>query len=336
VRQIPLVPRFLLCLVAGAVPALLFALLVLRLDHLEREPRRLLLATFVWGAAPAILFSFWVEGLINVPLGAYLGESGHSVMASLVAPPVEEVLKAFGLFGIWWFARYELDGALDGVVYGSLVGFGFAMTENVIYFLGYEESVLEWAGLVLGRSVAFGLNHAMFTAITGVGFAVARAQKTRVRKAWPVALGLTGATLAHLLHNALLDAGSLCFFSLLVDWVGVAVIAGIVVLARRRERQWLTEELDDQVGQGLLDCEVFERIVARRASVWHGLHEVMRRPPQGAREWQKVIQAASEFAFAKRQSRSGARDLAAVESLRQELLGSIERWRGATNQYADR
>jgi len=337
VSQIPSIPRLSLCLLAGAIPALLYALLVLGLDHYEREPARLLLATFVWGAAPAILFSFWAEHLIHVPLPELYGEYGPIVMASLVAPPVEEALKALGLFGIWWLARYELDGALDGVVYGSLVGFGFAMTENVIYFAGYEESVLEWVGLVFGRSVAFGFNHAMFAAITGVGFAAARSQPTRARKASRIALGVAGATLAHLFHNALLDAAPLCILSLVVDWVGVAVILGIAVLSRRRERQWLIAELDDEVRLGVLQRDVYKAIIAWRASAWRELRVKTHRPPRDAKAWRAVIQAGSELAFARRRSRSATRAPGDVDvaRLRQELVSAVSSWRSASDVCAD-
>ena len=71
--------------------------------------------------------------------GAETGEEMTTVMAitaSVVAPLVEETLKAVPLLFIFFMFRREFDGLMDGLLYGALVGFGFAMTENFFYIFG--------------------------------------------------------------------------------------------------------------------------------------------------------------------------------------------------------
>ena len=36
---------------------------------------------------------------------------------------------------LFLLVRNEFDNVLDGVVYGAVIGFGFAMTENTLYFI---------------------------------------------------------------------------------------------------------------------------------------------------------------------------------------------------------
>ena len=50
------------------------------------------------------------------------------------APIVEEFAKGLGVFIIFVIARRAFDGPIDGIVYGGLVGAGFAFTENIQYF----------------------------------------------------------------------------------------------------------------------------------------------------------------------------------------------------------
>ena len=65
-------------------------------------------------------------------LGASTGEY---VAATFGAPVVEETMKGLVLFGLLWRRRDEIDGPTDGVIYAGMVGLGFAMVENVGYYI---------------------------------------------------------------------------------------------------------------------------------------------------------------------------------------------------------
>ncbi len=79
--------------------------------------------------------------------------------------------------------RHEFDGVLDGLIYGVLIGFGFAMTENFFYFIGAfdEGGFVNLTAVIILRSVVFGLNHAFYTSLTGIGFGLGAAPAAAVR-----------------------------------------------------------------------------------------------------------------------------------------------------------
>ena len=113
------------------------------------------------------------------------------------------MIKALALWWLFTWMRHEFDGVLDGLIYGALIGFGFAMTENFFYFIGAfdEGGFVNLTAVIILRSVVFGLNHAFYTSLTGIGFGLARSARSRaVRLVW-IAAGLSAAILVHSLHN---------------------------------------------------------------------------------------------------------------------------------------
>ena len=87
------------------------------------------------------------------------------------------------LLGVLAIARDEFDSVLDGLVYGALVGVGFAMTENILYFgEAYLTGDLgNFGTLVLARAVLGGLGHPAYTAVTGAAFGWSRGRYGRGR-----------------------------------------------------------------------------------------------------------------------------------------------------------
>src|SRR5688572_7411659 len=125
-----------LALALAPVPVLLAA--VLALDRMEPEPRGNLVFAFGWGAGVAVL----VAGVVNSLNLLYLWQAAmleqteaRNLAATFGAPVVEETMKGLVLLGLLRFRRAELDGPTDGVIYASMVGLGFAMSENVSYYV---------------------------------------------------------------------------------------------------------------------------------------------------------------------------------------------------------
>lgn len=287
---------------ASALPTAIYVFLIWRIDRHEREPLKLLTIAFLWGAIPAVaaaaLLETAVEGLWALP-----GDTAALVNSSLIAPPVEEMLKGLAVWAIYRLARHEFDGALDGIVYGSLVGFGFAMTENFLYFLSAQAKGDwgHWAAVVLGRGVAFGLNHALFTSFTGVALGVMRYWKRRLAKVFVALLGVSLATLAHALHNVL-TAADLCLLSFVVDWAGVLVIFEIIFLSWQRERAWMRAHLAEEVEAGLLTPRELEIIAYRGKRYREAVRTFAKnRKWHQVRLWNALANTAAELAFKKHQ-----------------------------------
>lgn len=253
----------LLSAVGAAVPTLIYTFAFYWADRYEREPLMLLVVAFLWGAVPAIIVSLIAEVALGIPLPAYtLGLTSDDAVSVLIAPTVEELAKAVPLLWLFLRRRQEFDGPLDGLIYGALIGFGFAMTEDFFYFLGawYEEGFLALGCLFVLRSILFGLNHAFYTSLTGLGFGFARHQRTPLVRVFCVLAGLAAAIGAHTLHNlgtSLTSVTAAAFLlSLLTAFGGVAILIAAVLLAWRHERRILRMELAEEIGTILTESEL--------------------------------------------------------------------------------
>jgi len=128
---------FLASVFLGIIPMVIYALIIWRLDRWEKEPFPLMLAAFLWGSIPAIIFSIIAQVMLATPLEVMEADQtlwGQLYQSSLVAPITEEIIKGIGLFFIFLKFRREIDSILDGLIYGSMIGFGFAAVENILYF----------------------------------------------------------------------------------------------------------------------------------------------------------------------------------------------------------
>lgn len=189
---------------AAALPAIVYAWCVTRVDRAEREPTAALVATLLAGAVIAGWMSHTANALVLDWAGTVTThDDARALAGAFGAPVIEEVAKAATLFAVLFIGRSLLDGPLDGIVYGALVGLGFAFTENVIY-LTFAMLQGGASGLLRGlylRALLGGWNHAAFTATTGaaLGYAVARVGAVR----WLVPLvGLGLAIVQHVTWNA--------------------------------------------------------------------------------------------------------------------------------------
>jgi RsiW-degrading membrane proteinase PrsW (M82 family) len=278
----------------------------------------------VWGAIPAVAASATIERALGASVAALSGELAHLVGASFVAPPVEEFFKALGILIVFQQARHEFDDVLDGIVYGAMAGFGFAMTENIIYFFRARDTadVASWAIVVLGRSVAFGFNHAMFSSLAGVGCGLARYGRSRRQKAIWIGAGLGVAILAHAVHNFFLNAGNFCILSFLADWIGVVGVFVIVLVTWSREQAWLQAELEGEIQEGVLTQELYTFLLGPHRR-WRAILRGYERRSERGRLYRRILQVGAELAIKKHQqsAMAGLEDhRAEIADLRGEIL----------------
>lgn len=180
------------------------AVLVYRLDLFEREPLSLVAGAFLWGGLAATsLAGIANAGWGQVVLRAAGAEAGARWAPAVTAPFTEEILKAAGVVLIALIAPAEIDELLDGFVYGAFAGLGFAVVEDVYYFIAFfggdPASVL--AGFFV-RVIAGGLyGHVLYSGLAGLGIAWFATRRGPSR---PIVAGaLVGvAVLAHFVWNA--------------------------------------------------------------------------------------------------------------------------------------
>src|SRR6202012_119213 len=103
--------------------------------------------------------------------------------ATVLAPICEEGFKGLGVALIALISALglrELDGPLDGAIYGGVVGLGLTLTEDILYVSNQftTQGLGGFVVLLFLRTVLLGLSHCTFTACTGLGFGIATEAKT--------------------------------------------------------------------------------------------------------------------------------------------------------------
>ncbi len=308
---------FIALLGAGA-PTLIYTLLIWWLDRYEKEPLHLLVAAFLWGSLPAIVLAILFEVILATPFDA--SPLGPNVAIWGLAPLVEEPIKALALVALFLFARREFDGALDGIVYGALIGFGFSMTENLLFFIAYPDDfgVLFWL-----RGVVFGLNHAFFTSIVGLTLGAVRYAPQRWLGYVALPLSLLAAIALHSLHNY---AVSQEWIGLALSWLvqsaGVLVVLAVAVLTWRHEKRWMVQELGEEIMLGTITPEDYAEAISAPRRTRALLNALLRDGLTHYRQVGRMHHLITELAFCKYQLRVGDRfqEHAERDRLRREII----------------
>jgi RsiW-degrading membrane proteinase PrsW (M82 family) len=227
-------------LVLALIPLAIVFFGVRIIDRWDPEPRSLIAFAIAWGGVAAVGITL----LVDLGITLMVGLRPEEMAAVIQAPLVEEIAKGLGILIIFLVGRRTFDGPVDGIVYGALIGAGFAFTENIQYF---AISLIQGGGEQLTatfvmRGLLSPFAHAMFTALTGfaMGLAARRHASTGV-VIGAGALGLLGAMLLHGFWN-----GSATFanFFLLYITLQVPLFVGfiIAIVALRKEEARLTRE----------------------------------------------------------------------------------------------
>jgi RsiW-degrading membrane proteinase PrsW (M82 family) len=253
-------------------------------DRWEPEPRRLLLLAVAWGAIAAVGIALGVDTVLTVIFGVRTGV-GEVLQTVVQAPVVEEFAKGLGVLLIFAIARRSFDGPVDGVVYGALVGAGFAFTENIQYFAVslIEGGAAETTATFFLRGILSPFAHVMFTSVTGfaLGLAARRGLSTG-QAVGPWLMGLAGAIALHAFWN-----GSAMFGDFFVLYLTLQVplfigfILGIVAL-RREEARLTRRRLGDYAAAGWFTTQEVDMLATgagrRAAMAWAQTLRGDRRP----------------------------------------------------------
>lgn len=265
-------PGFWVGALLAIVPIPVLIALALTLDRMEPEPPRALAFAFMWGAGVAVLGALVLNtaGVLYVTVPIFGEEEGHFVSATFGAPVIEETLKGAVLFGMLWIRRNEIDGFADGIVYAAMVGLGFAMMENITYYMrAYEEGgAQQLQAVFILRGLIVPLSHPLFTSMTGLGVAYAATHR-RGQLAAPLA-GLLGAMALHGLWNgsASLGLGGLGIVYLL-DFCILVTLIIIVFVERRGTVRLIERYLPMYAATGLVtpqDVRMLGSLPSRRAA----------------------------------------------------------------------
>src|SRR5216117_1667995 len=153
-------------LICATLPVPIYVMLLLWIDRYESEPLWMLTTSFLWGSLVAVFIAI----ILNTINGAIVAAATNSAQISenfgavISAPIVEESAKAFILLVLFLWKKDEFDGIVDGIVYAGMVGLGFAMTENILYYGRALQQGQEVLGFVIVlRGMASPFAHPLFT-----------------------------------------------------------------------------------------------------------------------------------------------------------------------------
>jgi protease PrsW len=294
---------FLLGLITATIPVPIYIVLVLWIDRYEAEPMWMLATAFFWGALVATFFAFLLNTTSHVLVGSLANASAGEAFAAVIsAPIVEEIGKALILVIFFFWKKDEFDGVVDGIVYASMVGLGFAMTENIQY---YGKAALEGGGggltlTLIIRGFFAPFSHPLFTSLTGIGLGLARQTTNIAIKAITPILGLLTAIFMHCIWNgsAVFGGGGIFLLTYIIVMVPAFVIILIVIaLALRREGQVVRQFLLIDLERGVLTQQEYDQLCSITGRMGSSFNAFSQSGVKGWRARMRFNQVASELAF---------------------------------------
>ncbi len=233
------VEGLLLLLVAALLPALVYLSWVRQTERFQREPWGLLLSAFFYGALFATVIAGILEAVLlsagtafenAYPAPEFTFLNGQSTLGTfflvlVIAPFVEEALKASGVVRV----GDRLRLVSDGLVFGAAVGLGFGFFETFLYGLGayLTGGLLAGLGLIVVRSLSSVLLHGSTTSMFGYGYAQSR---LRGRRGYAGGYYLIAVAM-HASFNALASLGAIAVFvGLSPTLAGYASVVGLVLV----------------------------------------------------------------------------------------------------------
>ncbi len=329
-------------LAVTAVVALLYLLVVRLLDFNEKEPLWAVLMLFGGGAVAAAL-------LVLLTPGAFLE---LNPLAGNIASEIARFLAVGAGIGVLVLVGRskgysEVNGLLDGVVYGSAGGFGFAtglaFTREIL--LPTPELPLTAAGVSgYGEIALVGLSDGLFGALIGIGFAAALDARSHAKRALVGVGGLLAAIAMHLLYDALAKGAPFSDSAMVRKWAAlllpVLVVIATVVVALRFEKGAIAEELASEAETGAVTTEdlgVLQSWLARQKQYlgrlakfdfggWSALHSLHNRQVQLALAKRKVAKETD--------AEARAENAGEVAALRQSVLELKQRLGASGGQEA--
>lgn len=186
-------------LAAALLPAAILLLFILRRDREHPEPVSQLVRAFFYGVI-SVFVSLPMSSAFNslglVPGGQYTDAMSALFYSFGAAAIPEECAK---LLMLWLLLRKnkEFDEHLDGVVYATCVGLGFAAFENVMYIF---EAGADWFGTAIARALLAVPGHFFFAVLMGYYYSLVHFGHDSTRNRVFV---LAAPILAHGIYDAL-------------------------------------------------------------------------------------------------------------------------------------
>jgi len=194
-------------LVLAVAPPLLIAYYVYQKDKYDKEPKSLIIKSFLFGCLgiiPAIFLELFAKGMFtNLFLYVFFGIA-----------LVEEGVKYFFLKK-YLFNKADFNEPMDGIVYAVMISLGFATVENIAYVLNNEGQEMNVALIRMFTAIPL---HAVCGVILGYFVGLAKFSNNKNILLYK---GLFLATLVHALYNYFIFLGQGLILSIIALVVAI-------------------------------------------------------------------------------------------------------------------
>jgi len=238
-------------LIAAVLPMFIYLLLIWYFDLYDREPFKIVLQNYFWGAFGAVIFAV-LGGLLLTQVLNGLTENKAEIDyigTIAVAPVVEEITK--GIFLFLTVSRTKFDNITDGIVYGGAIGLGFGMTENFLYFITYAENISGWIYLVIIRTFFSAVMHCIATGTFGAFLGFAKFKRSSIKVPLIIS-GLLLAIFIHFIWNYSIITKHYAPLGFVFMGVSIILFCAIFISSVMSERKIIYNELQEESLLGII------------------------------------------------------------------------------------
>ena len=217
----------------GFFPVLLFLLCLFLLDSFKLVSVKWLVITLLWGVASAVIAFF----LNTTAVDAFGLE--QDTLTRYVAPVIEELIKASLILVM--VARRQIGFMIDAAIYGFAVGTGFALAENLWYYIQLGDDFHMLLAVIRGFGTA--IMHGGVVAIAAIILTEGVQRNHKVAVA-----GATGIIIAIVLHSAF---NHFIFNPLLMTLLIIILLPltfyAVFIYTIKHLQDWLEVEFNNEV-----------------------------------------------------------------------------------------
>jgi RsiW-degrading membrane proteinase PrsW (M82 family) len=206
--------------VVAAAPALLWLGYFYKQDRLEPEPKGYVFGVYLLGGFVAWPIAQFLIGATPMSAAGYHWYDASTIVRAVLVVGIAQEAAKFLVVRYSIYLNAEFDEPMDGIVYMTACGIGFATAENIRYLMGLDGDVLLEIGAI--HVVVSTLAHACFAGVLGYALGRAKFTADAAPRNVSLAVGLVVATLLNAAFHV----------------IGVAVSTGGVRVSAVRGLVW--------------------------------------------------------------------------------------------------